>query len=230
MCHALAIRAAGSDTSRCAGVSGVAARACCDTLCVGISLFHGPLGSQHKEACSSTGWWVAIVSVPLQKGFGRGVVFCLDMLDGLHMHCVPMGGLPGLGSGQGALGSSRRDHTWCGHVSAIGEASKHVHASQHGSFCHDRRNGLLSQPKAVAAAHLHGRGVETFPGVWRGGRFRQGLILVHLNPGSGSTSSHVAMARWCARLCPDTPGVSRRRGTPVVVCPGSDTGPVLWLV
>ena len=56
---------------------------------------------------------------------------------------------------------------WCGHVSAIGEASKHVHASQHGSFCHDKRNGLLSQPKAVTAARLHGRGVETFPGVQR---------------------------------------------------------------
>lgn len=48
-----------------------------------------------------------------------------------------------------------------------------------------------------------------------------------------AAAQHPVMLRrppWCARLCPDTPGVSRRRGTPVVVCPGSDTGPVLWLV
>ena len=112
-------------------------------LCWGISLFRGPLGSQHKRACGSLGWWVAIVSVPLQKVFGRGVVFCLHMLDGLDTHCVSMrGACLAWGWARGALRSRTRDHTCCGHASAIGEASKHVHASQHGSFCHDRRHGL----------------------------------------------------------------------------------------
>ena len=115
-------------------------------LCRGISLFRGPLRSQHKRACGSLGWWVAIVCVPLQKGFGRGVVFCLDMLEGLDTHCVSMrAACLAWGRAWEALGSRTRDHTWCGHASTIGEASKQVQASQHGSFCHDRRNGLRHQ-------------------------------------------------------------------------------------
>lgn len=115
-------------------------------LCRGISLFRGPLRSQHKRACGSLGWWVAIVCVPLQKGFGRGVVFCLDMLEGLDTHCVSMrAACLAWGRAWEALGSRTRDHTWCGHASTIGEASKQVQASQHGSFCHERRNGLRHQ-------------------------------------------------------------------------------------
>lgn len=215
MCHART--RARSDTSRCAGVLRAwAARGSQTRLCRHLPVSR-PLGHSTRRRAVARGGGLHSERAAAERVWPRCGFLSRHAGRAPYALC-PDGGPAWPGVGPGGTRFSRRDHTWCGHVSAIERPRNtfmrlsmvpSVTIGEMGC-CHNPRSSQLR----ICMGAVSRRSL-----VCGGGFHKDSSLCTSIQ----AAAQHPVMSRWPVGA---SSVVSRHtwcietQGTPVVVCPG----------